>query len=75
MVDLELSVLSRSFPGGLDGKESPYTAGELCSSLDREDPLEKGTTAESNILACRIPWTKEAGRLQSMWSQTVRHSV
>ena len=75
MVDLELSVLSRSFPGGLDGRESACSTGELCSSLDREHPLEKETTAESSILACRIPWTKEAGGLQSMWSQRVRHSV
>ena len=41
MVDLELSVLSRSFPGGLDGKESACSAGELGSSLDREDPWRR----------------------------------
>ena len=27
----------------------------------------------SSILACRIPWTEEPGRLQSMGSQRVRH--
>ena len=37
-------------------------------SLDEEDPLEKGMATHSNILAWRIPWTKEAGWLQSMRS-------
>ena len=29
----------------------------------------------SNILAWRIPWTEEPGRLQSMESQRVRHNL
>ena len=33
--------------------------------LGREDPLEKGMAAHSSILAWRIPWTEELGRLQS----------
>ena len=41
--------------------------------LGREDPLEKGTATHSSILAWRIPWTEEPGRLQSMGSQRVRH--
>ena len=41
-------------------------------SLGREDPLEKEMATHSNILAWRIPWTEEAGRLQSMGSQRVR---
>ena len=73
MVDLDLSVLSGIFPGGLHGTESACSAGELGSSLDWEDPLEKGMATESSILACRIPWTEEAEGLQSMRSQTVRH--
>ena len=36
-------------------------------SLGEEDPLEKGTATHSSILACRIPWTEESGRLQSIW--------
>ena len=28
-------------------------------SQGREDPLEKGMATDSNILACRIPWTEE----------------
>ena len=42
-------------------------------SLGQEDPLEKGMTTHSRILAWRIPWTEEPGRLQSMGLQRVRH--
>ena len=42
-------------------------------SLGWEDPLEKGMATRSSILAWRIPWTEEPGRLQSMGSQKVRH--
>ena len=38
-------------------------------SLGREDPLEKEMATHSNILAWRIPWTEEPGRLESMGSQ------
>ena len=40
-------------------------------SLDWEDPLDKGMATHSTILAWRIPWTEEPGRLQSMGSQRV----
>ena len=42
-------------------------------SLGWEDPLKKGMTAHSSILAWRIPWTEEPGGLQSMESPRVRH--
>ena len=42
-------------------------------SLGWEDPLEKGMATHSSILAWRIPWTEEPGRLQSMGSQRVEH--
>ena len=42
-------------------------------SLGREDLLEKGMAIHSSILVWRIPWTEEAGGLQSMGSQRVRH--
>ena len=42
-------------------------------SLGREDPLEKEMATHSGILAWRIPWMEEPGRLQSMGSQRVRH--
>ena len=34
-----------------------------------EDPLEKQMATHSSILAWKIPWTEEAGRLQSMGSE------
>ena len=37
-------------------------------SLSWKDPLEEGMAAHSSILAMRIPWTEEPGRLQSMAS-------
>ena len=42
-------------------------------SLGQEDPLEKEMATYSSILAWRIPWTEEPGRLQSTGSQRVRH--
>ena len=42
-------------------------------SLGWEDPLEKGMATHSSILAWRITWTEEPGRLQSIGSQRVRH--
>ena len=43
-------------------------------SLGREDPLEKEMATHSSILAWRIPWTEELGRLQSTGSQRVGHN-
>ena len=37
-------------------------------SLGWEDPLEKGMSTHSSVLAWRIPWTEEPGRLQSLGS-------
>ena len=42
-------------------------------SLGQEDPLEKEMATHSSILAWKIPWTEEPGRLQSMGSKRVRH--
>ena len=42
-------------------------------SLGQEDPLEKEMATHSSILAWRIPWTEEPGRLQSTGSQRVGH--
>ena len=38
-----------------------------------EDPLEKEMATHSSILAWRIPWTEEPGKLQPMGSQRVGH--
>ena len=40
-------------------------------SLGQEDPLEKRMGTHSSILAWRIPWTEEPGRLSSIGSQRV----
>ena len=42
-------------------------------SLGWEDPLEKAMATHSSILAWRIPWTEEPGRLKSMGLQRVGH--
>ena len=39
-------------------------------SLGQEDPLQKGMGTHSSILAWRIPWIEEPGRLQSVGSQS-----
>ena len=44
-------------------------------SLGWEDPLEKEMAPHSSILAWKIPWTAEPGRLPSMGSQRVRHDL
>ena len=46
---------------------------DLVRSLGWEDPLEKGRTTHSSILAWKIPWTEELGRLQSIGLQRVGH--
>ena len=59
------------YASGSDGKESACNAGDPVQSLGQEDPLEKGMATLSSILAWRIPWTEEPGRLQSMGLQGV----
>ena len=43
-------------------------------SLGWKDVLEKGMATHSNILAWKIPWKEESGRLQSMESRRIGHS-
>ena len=66
----------KGFPGGSDGKESACNAGNLgllqenqVQFLSQEDLLEKGMANHFSILAWRIPWIEEPGRLKSMGSQ------
>ena len=67
---------SRDFPGGSAVKNLP-TMQVLQETwvrfLGREDLLEEGMATHSSVLAWRIPWTEELGRLQSMELQRVRH--
>ena len=47
-------------------KRLPTMRETRVQSLGREDPLEKETATHSSILAWKIPWTEEPGRLQSV---------
>ena len=72
--DQLISLGIRDFPGGSDGKI-------ICLQCGRPGfdpwvgkiPLEKEMAAHSSIVAWKIPWTEEPGRLQSMGSQRVGH--
>ena len=58
------------FLDGSDVKNLPAMWETQVQSLGWEDPLEKGMATHSSILAWRIPWTEEPGRLQSMGSRS-----
>ena len=55
-------------------KHLPTMRETRVQSLGREGPLEKEMATHSSILAWKIPWTEEPGRLQSMGSQRVGHN-
>ena len=55
-------------------KNPPVIWETWVQSLGEEDPLEKEMKTHSSILACRIPWMEEPGRLQSTGSQRVGHN-
>ena len=72
----EAGMKDLGFSSGSDGKESAW---RLCGrlqvwSLGQEDPVEKEMTIHSSVLAWKIPWPEEPGRLQSMRLQRVRHN-
>ena len=52
-------------------KNLPAVQETQVRSLGREDLLEKGMATHSSILAWKIPWTEEPGRLQSLGLQRV----
>ena len=55
--------LKEGFPGGSDSKASAYNAGDLGSTPGSGRSLEKVMAAHSSILAWKIPWSEEPGRL------------
>ena len=57
----------------LNSKQDALMLKTQVQSLGWEDPLEKGMAIHSSILAWRIPWTEEPGRLQSKGLQRVGH--
>ena len=63
----------RGLPGGPVIKNPPpvqETQETRLRSLGQEDPLEEGMATHSSILAWRIPWTEEPGRLQAIGLQS-----
>ena len=58
-------------------KNLPIDAADIRDAgglLGQEDPLEEDMTTHSSILAWRILWTEDPGRLQSMELQRVRYN-
>ena len=54
-------------------KNPPAMRETWVRSLGWEDALKEGMATHFSILALRIPWTEEPGRLQSMRSQRIGH--
>ena len=75
LLHLQLIEIIRSkIPGGSDGKEPACNVGDGSGRpLGQEDPLEEGMATHSSILAWRISWTEEPGRLQFIGFQRVEH--
>ena len=69
-----LSITLCELPWWLRVKRSHAMQKTQVWSLGQEDPLEKEMATHSSILAWRIQWMEEPGRLQSTGSQRVRHN-
>ena len=54
-------------------KHLPAMQETWVQSLGQEDPLEKEMATHSSVLAWKIPWMEEPGRLEFMGSQRVVH--
>ena len=65
----ETSVHFQGFPVAQMVKNLPEMQETQVQTLGWENPLEKGMAIHASILAWRIPWTEESGRLQSTGSQ------
>ena len=70
---ISVSVLIRTALVAQMVKRLPTMQETQVQSLDREDLLEKEMATHYSILAWKIPWMEEAGRLQSTGSQRVGH--
>ena len=70
---VEFNLINWDFPGGSVVKNPPANAGDTgIQPLGQEDPLEEEMAIHSNILAQKIPRTKEPGRW-FMGSQRAGH--
>ena len=77
MLSFHLTAVStklRAFQAALVVKNPSVNAEDVrdvgVQCLGQEDPLEKEMATHSSILAWRIPWTEEPGRLQSIASES-----
>ena len=62
-----------SFPGSSAVKNPPAKHETQVRSLGQKDRLEKEMATHSSILAWKILWTEEPGKLQTMGSQRIGH--
>ena len=66
---IPITIVLWAIPVTLVVKNLPTNSGDIemqVQSLGRENPLEEDVVTHSSILAWRIPWTEEPGRLQSI---------
>ena len=61
------------FPSVTVVKNLPGDAGDVGSVPGSGRPPGEGDDSHSSILAWKVPWTEERGRLQSLGSQRVGH--
>ena len=64
---------TKGFPGGSVVKNPPANARDTSSIPGSGRSLGGGNATHSSILAWKIPWIEEPGRLQSIGQQRVRH--
>ena len=64
-------MLRWGFPGGSAVTNLPANAGDADLTPESGRPLKKEMETHSSILAWKIPWTEEHGRLQCMALQRV----
>ena len=68
------AIVFKCFPGNTRGKEATCQCRKLGFNLSQEDTLEKEMATHSSILAWKILWTKEPGKLQPTVLQRVRRN-
>ena len=71
--DLPQVMQLKGFPGGSVVKNLPAMQETGVLSLGQENPREQEMATHSTILAWRIPWTEEPGKLQSMGLKRAWH--
>ena len=77
VLSAQIHLVYTQFPGGASGIESSCQCRKCRRSWVRalgwEDSLEEEMAPHTRILAWKIPWIEEPGRLQFTGSQRVRH--